>query len=69
MDETGMSVEQCKMMVRNLLEFPYPHVCRHLVADTILDILEQNGVQCPEGLREDVVKAKDAVALEKLKFF
>jgi hypothetical protein len=52
--------------VRNLLNFPYPQVCRHLIALELLSILEQHGTPIAPELATAVCQANDAEALTLL---
>lgn len=52
--------------VRWLLDFPFPQVCRHLVAGRLLDQLERHGYPLTNGLARAVVRAEDEKALELL---
>jgi hypothetical protein len=53
-------------MVRRLLEFPYPQICRHSVACDLLSLLEEHGYPVTDGLAAAVVRADDGKALELL---
>ncbi len=46
-------------MVKGLLNFPYPQICRHSVALDILCILEKNNIQLPAGLIAAVCKSSE----------
>lgn len=52
--------------VRGCLSFPFPQVCRHLVACDLLNILERVGYAVPPGLADAVVRADDATAQDAL---
>jgi hypothetical protein len=52
--------------VRWLLQFPFPQVCRHLVAGRLLDQLERHGYPLTNDLARAVVRAEDENALEIL---
>ncbi len=52
--------------VRGCLSFPFPQVCRHLVAYDLLNILERVGYAIPPGLADAVVRADDATAQDAL---
>jgi hypothetical protein len=52
--------------VRWLLTFPFPQVCRHLVAGRLLDQLERHGYPLTHELAGAVVRAEDDDALELL---
>jgi hypothetical protein len=53
-------------MVRRLLEFPYPQICRHSVACDLLSLLEEHGYPVTDALAAAVVRADDGKALELL---
>lgn len=55
--------------VRGCLNFPFPQICRHLVACDLLEILERVGYVIPDDLARAVVKADDARALPLLDAF
>jgi hypothetical protein len=50
-------------MVERAMQFPYPTICRHLVAADLLSTLEEHGYRMPEGLAHAVVNAHDEDAL------
>lgn len=49
------------------LEFPFPQICRHLIASRLLSVLEKDGEQNIEALEYAIVNAYDCDALELLK--
>lgn len=49
-----------------LLNFPYPQVCRHLVAGRLLDAMEMHGYPLSAELAGAVACAKDDEALRIL---
>lgn len=53
-------------MVKKLLEFPFPQICRHSVACDLLSLLEENGVEISHELAEAVVKCDDERGLSLL---
>lgn len=53
-------------IVKNLINFPFPTICRHAVASDLLNMLEEKGWQCPQDLAESVVKAEDQKVLNIL---
>lgn len=53
-------------IIRNLLGFPYPQICRHLVALDLLSLLIEHGVNVDENLIKAVVSCDDIEALELL---
>lgn len=55
--------------VRGCLNFPFPQICRHLVACDLLEILGRVGYVIPDDLARAVVKADDARALALLEAF
>jgi hypothetical protein len=62
----GLSTEQSLKLVEKLLKSPYSRDCRHYVAATILDLLEQNGMTLPMELAKAVVYCDDELALIEL---
>lgn len=50
-------------VVKKLIEFPYPQVCRHYVAANLLDLLERKGYSLSSSLAKSVVKCDDERAL------
>lgn len=58
---------QLYKMIEGLLKFPYPQICRHLVAGEILDLLERNGETISNALAKAVVEADDFEAIKLLK--
>jgi hypothetical protein len=63
---SGLTEADVYDVVRGLLEFPYPTICRHLVAGNLLDLLEQRGHAVDDDLVRAVVRADDARALALL---
>lgn len=53
-------------MIDRLLTFPFPQICRHNVACTLLDILERHGYPVSTELAGAVVRAEDEIALTLL---
>lgn len=53
-------------IIRGLLTFPFPQVCRHLVALNLLELLQEHGAVVPEDLARAVCRAEDAAALDAL---
>ncbi len=54
-------------VVSNLVDYPFPTICRHLVAHDLLQALRESGVHVPDELISSVTEAKDGEALAKLK--
>lgn len=52
--------------IEGLLRFPFPQVCRHLVAADLLSLLEECGASVSEELAHAVVRAEDEEALDLL---
>lgn len=46
-------------MIIGLLKFPYPQICRHLVALELLSLLEKNGYEISEELAKYISKASE----------
>jgi hypothetical protein len=53
-------------MVRNLMKFRYPQICRHLVAADLLSLLDSKGASVSADLADAVVNANDEEALRLL---
>jgi hypothetical protein len=49
-----------------LMKFPYPTICRHLVAANLLSTLEEHGYPVSKELARAVVGADDDAALALL---
>ena len=60
--------EQVMKMLRGLMKFPYPQICRHSVALDIMSCMEENGRMLPnwKELVTTVVQANDDEALRLL---
>lgn len=54
-------------MVFNMVNFPYPQICRHSVACDLLSLLEETGDIVPDRLAAAVVQAQDLEANSILK--
>ncbi len=54
-------------LVSNLVDYPFPTICRHLVAHDLLQALRETGVHIPDHLMSAVTEARDAEALAKLR--
>lgn len=58
-------------MIVGLLKFPYPQICRHLVALELLSLLEKNGYEISKELAKNIfqlVNIKDKYILQKNQF-
>jgi len=53
-------------LIDRLLNFQHPTICRHYVAATLLDILEQHGAPLTRQLAGSVVRGDDDDAIELL---
>lgn len=54
---------------RRCIEFPYPQVCKHLVAVELLDLLAKRGLPEDEdfyAVVREVVEANDGEAIQRL---
>lgn len=49
-------------VVRDLIDFPQPEICRHHVAALLLDLIERSGHDVPIDLREGATSADNSVA-------
>lgn len=52
------SVEILKI-VRGLIKFPYPQICRHMIACELLGLLKDSGEDISDELMRYVVRADD----------
>lgn len=50
-------------LVRGAVRFPYPQVCKHLVALDLLNMLGEKGYNVREDLAAAIVEARDEDAL------
>jgi len=50
--------------VKRAIEFPYPQICKHMVAADLLSLLEERGLPIPEELAKAVVQADDETAIK-----
>lgn len=66
-ETTGIPTAVVLRMVRGLLEFPYPQICRHLVAAELLGALEAAGHLVNPELISATWNAYDLDALDLLK--
>lgn len=62
----GVPSEALLKLVRGLLDYPFPQVCRHLVAHDVLTIMKESGVEIPDELLRAVTHAKDDEAKQIL---
>jgi hypothetical protein len=53
-------------MIISLISFPYPQICKHLVACDLLSIIEEHGGDVPYELAQAIAQANDERALELL---
>lgn len=63
-EPTGIPSPVVIEMVKNLLRFPFPQICRHLVAAELLGALEDAGCSVPDGAIAATFNAYDEEALE-----
>jgi hypothetical protein len=61
--QTTIPNEKLIKFIKGLLTFPYPQVCRHLVACDLISILEDEGWKFPVEFVDAVVRANDEEAL------
>lgn len=64
--EIVLTVDDVLKMIRNLMKFPFPQICRHAVALDLISILEEKGWNPPNDLVKAVTRAWDDIALEEL---
>jgi hypothetical protein len=48
---------------RMAIKYPFPQVCKHLIACNILSSMEEIGFEVPRALAKAVVECNDAYAL------
>lgn len=53
-------------MIRRLLSFPFPTICRHSVALDLLSLLEEHGYKVDPELIAATSRADDTLALQLL---
>ncbi len=61
--------EQIFGMIKRLLSFPYPTICRHSVAADLLSLLEESGEEITDSFAElakHIIEAQDQEALHYL---
>lgn len=63
---TGIPAPVILEMVRGLLRFPYPKICRHLVAAELLSALDEAGYPISLSAISATFNARDEEALELL---
>ena len=68
MCETSVPISELLKLVENLLKFPYPQICRHLVVCDIISLLEKH-IEIPSEFAKAVVRCDDEIALKDLEQF
>ena len=58
------TTQSCRL-IRHMLGFPFPRICRHTVALEVIDYMEKNGFEFPNEFVKAVVQCDDELA-EKL---
>ncbi len=53
-------------LVEKLLDFPFPQICRHLVAHDLLQAMREAGAEIPDQLIDAVTQAQDTSAKQQL---
>ena len=53
-------------MIRRLLRFPFPQICRHFMALNLLSLLEQKGMVISVALAKAIMEGDDETALIEL---
>jgi hypothetical protein len=53
-------------LIKRTIKFPYPQICKHLVACDLLQILEEAGNPVSQELARAVVRAEDERAVKLL---
>jgi len=63
-----MDIPQIRILriIQRLMQFPYPQICRHLVAADLLSLLEEYGMEVSSDLAKAVVGADDENAVRLL---
>lgn len=49
-------------LIKHLIEFPYPQICRHSVACDLLSLLEKKGCKINKELARSIVYAEDDIS-------
>ena len=55
--------EKVDALWRRCVDFPYPHVCKHMLALALFDLMEDLGYKVPNELNKAVTRAWDEDAL------
>jgi hypothetical protein len=50
--------------IKRTIEFPYPQICKHLVASNLLSIMEENGFDLSQELAKAVINADDDKSID-----
>lgn len=61
--EAAIPVMDVLRFIRNVIDFPYPQICKHLVAGELLSVLETHGLVVPAALSRAVISADDDRAI------
>ena len=59
-----LTTEQACEMIRHMLGFPHPRICRHTVVLELINYMEINGFKINNDFCKAVVKCDDELALE-----
>ena len=60
---TNITTKDILEMIKGLLIFPHPQICRHYVAANLLSLLEKRGWKCSNEFAKAVVDADDETAI------
>lgn len=66
MQEPVLSVDDVLKLVKDMMSYPFPQICRHDVALRLMDALQRKGWKAPDDLCRAVVKCQDDEALRLL---
>lgn len=61
---TNKEIEALDNLVKELVAFPFPQICKHLAACRVLETMESLGVEVSKELAAAVVKADDEIVLK-----
>jgi hypothetical protein len=67
MNEVMIPASKIMAMIAGTIAFPYPKICKHLVAADLLSLLEEHGFPVTTELAGAVVNADDEVALDLIR--
>lgn len=60
----AIPISRLEDMIISLIKFPYPHICKHLVACDLLSLIEEYGESMPYELGKAIAQADDERVIE-----